>query len=118
MAILSPALRDFRTTTELADALNVPAPALHLVSLALPHLIHATAINLSGIATRPELAEIMTTTNGDPFREHDSRAAEPSTREIHTTHPFPYRIPSGRLPGEDGRRISLQFRAVAHFERA
>ena len=34
MAILSPALRDFRTTTELADALNVPAPALHLVSLA------------------------------------------------------------------------------------
>ena len=34
MAILSPALRDILTTTDLADALNVPAPALRLVSLA------------------------------------------------------------------------------------
>ena len=34
MAILSPALASIRTTTELAQALNVPAPALLLVSLA------------------------------------------------------------------------------------
>ena len=33
MAILSPALHDIRTITELADALNVPAPALRLVAL-------------------------------------------------------------------------------------